>query len=39
MEFSLLQFSLSHDPSAIIQISWFAAKETFIFSVKKKLFL
>ncbi len=27
---SLLQSSVSHDPSEIILICWFAAKETFI---------
>ncbi len=27
---SLLQSSVSHDPSEIIQICWFAAQETFI---------
>ncbi len=27
---SLLQSSVSHDPSEIILISWFAAQETFI---------
>ncbi len=38
MEFSasLLQFSVSHDASAIIIICWFAAQETFIFSIKKQ---
>ncbi len=28
---SLLQFSVSHDPSEIILICWFAVQETFIF--------
>ncbi len=27
---SLLQFSVSHDPSEIILICWFAAQETFL---------
>ncbi len=30
---SLLQSSVSHDPSEIILISWFAAQETFIFLI------
>jgi len=30
---SLLQSSMSHDPSEIILICWFAAQETFIFSI------
>jgi len=35
---SLLQFSVSHDPSEIILIWWFAAQETFmiIINVEKR---
>ncbi len=36
---SLLQYSVSHDPSEIILICWFAAQETFpiIINVEKQL--
>ncbi len=35
---SLLQSSVSHDPSEIILICWFAAQETFLIIIDVKTF-